>query len=745
VTDEPATAGPQDRTCTPVRVYYGLPTLVGVFAAIGLVIPDPMLAESIRHAMYVATPLLASAVLALAAVRTTARERRLWAGLASGVGMFGAAGLVVAADVVTVGVPAWPLLPVGLILVGSLTSVVTLVLAAGFLTTSPLVEWRHVSDLLAGSLVLFTVVLRWVVYPMSERHGGVSTVMLVVVSVYSVLGAMIVVGALVNYAGTRLRSRSAWERLLVWGLGALGVALALFPAWYLGAVLVPSSPVDRAVQMLTLAGLYLIAEAGLSRLGAGRTGRPVHGLPRMRPPRHTVVASVAPAVFVLAIPAYFAAARSGATPSLDDVWWFSGVAASVIVAGRTVLTALENGTLFKRAVTDPVTGLLGHRYFHERLAMEIELAERHQDQLAVAVLDIDDFSRVNDAGGHAGGDEVLRVVARGLDGCVRTSDTVCRLGGDEFGIILPGASVEQALIVCERAHERVAHVVGPDGRTLTATTGVAAYPRDGDAVEALLQKADGAQYWAKYHGKDRVLVFDEDVVDALTAEDRLRALESQSHLSTVRALAAAVDARDPLTQYHSRNVAVLTVMLARELGLDEDKTRMLEVAALLHDIGKIGVADAVLRKRGALTATERRHVREHPALGERILASTHLHEILPWVRHHHERWDGNGYPDGLTAGEIPYEARLLAVCDAYDAMTSDRPYRSALSSSAALQELDLCIGTQFDPAVAETFIRMISARPLLRPEGGRGFERESGPTPLGGGGRSGGVGPGRRS
>ncbi|MDI6900308.1 MAG: diguanylate cyclase [Anaerosomatales bacterium] len=745
MTDDPATVGTQGRSRVPGRVYYGLPTLVGVFVAIGYVAPGSMLAESVRHAIYVVTPLLASALLVLTAVRTAARERRLWAGLALGIGLFSASGLVVAAEVVTLGVPAWPLLSVVLILVGSLTSAATLVLTAGFRTASPFVEWRHLFDLLAGSLVLFTVVLRWVVYPMSEAYGGAGTAMLVVMSVYSVLGALLVVGALVNYAGTRLRARSAWERLLVWGLGCVGVALALFPAWYLGAVLDPASPLDRGVQTLTLAGLYLIAEAGHARLAAGRTGRPVHGLPRMRPMRHTVVASAAPAVFVLAIPACFAAARSGATPSLEGVWWFSGIAASVIVVGRTVLTALENGTLFKRAVTDPVTGLLGHRYFHERLAMEVELAERHEDQLSVAILDIDDFSRVNDAGGHAGGDEVLRVVARGLEGCIRASDTVCRLGGDEFGIILPGASADEAMVVCQRAHERVARVIGPDGRTLTATTGVAGYPRDGETADALIHKADGAQYWAKYHGKDRVLLFDEDVVDALSAEDRLRALESQSHLSTVRALAAAVDARDPLTQYHSRNVAVLTVMLARELGLDVDKTRLLEVAALLHDIGKIGVADAVLRKRGALTATERRHVREHPALGERILASTHLHEILPWVRHHHERWDGNGYPDGLTAGEIPYEARLMAVCDAYDAMTSDRPYRSALSSSAALQELDLCIGTQFDPAVAETFIRMISARPLLRPEGGRGFERESGSTLLGGGGLAGGVDPGRRN
>jgi len=197
-------------------------------------------------------------------------------------------------------------------------------------------------------------------------------------------------------------------------------------------------------------------------------------------------------------------------------------------------------------------------------------------------------------------------------------------------------------------------------------------------------------------------------VEALDADERIRKLEEQSELAAVRALAAAVDARDSATQYHSRNVAALAVRVAQSLELSHDTTRLLEVAALLHDVGKIGVADAILRKRGALTAVERRDIEEHPVLGERILASNRFDEILPWVRGHHERWDGTGYPDGLAGEDIPLEARILALCDAYDAMTSERPYRNALTPDAAIQELDLCIGTQFDPVLADVFIRMIS-------------------------------------
>jgi HD-GYP domain-containing protein (c-di-GMP phosphodiesterase class II) len=149
------------------------------------------------------------------------------------------------------------------------------------------------------------------------------------------------------------------------------------------------------------------------------------------------------------------------------------------------------------------------------------------------------------------------------------------------------------------------------------------------------------------------------------------------------------------------------VQLAEHLGFDRKRVEMLETAAVLHDIGKIGVSDHVLRKRGSLTPAERREVNNHAALGERILAGTSLHEVLPWILSHHERWDGTGYPTGLTGEEIPYEARILAVCDAFDAMTSDRPYRSALSCAAALQEIDLNMGTQFDPVIAEVFIRMV--------------------------------------
>jgi len=246
-----------------------------------------------------------------------------------------------------------------------------------------------------------------------------------------------------------------------------------------------------------------------------------------------------------------------------------------------------------------------------------------------------------------------------------------------------------------------------DGWPVTGSIGVASYPDHAKDREELVRKADGAQYWAKYHGKNQVVRFDAGTVQALDADERIRRLEEQSHLGTVRALAAAVDARDPLTQYHSRNVAALAVLVARDLGMAPERVRLIEMAAVLHDIGKIGITDEILIKPGPLTEEETALVREHSALGERILASTSLDQVLPWIRHHHERWDGAGYPDGLAAVAIPLEARVLSVCDAYDAMINERPYHRALSRAEAKQELVDCMGTQFDPAVVEVFIGML--------------------------------------
>ena len=204
-----------------------------------------------------------------------------------------------------------------------------------------------------------------------------------------------------------------------------------------------------------------------------------------------------------------------------------------------------------------------------------------------------------------------------------------------------------------------------------------------------------------------MVVFDADVVDAADPLVRLERARKQSHRAKLRALASAVDARDADTRFHSATVNEIVSAFALVLELSDEQTRVLETAALVHDVGKIGVPDDVLLKPARLSAAERAMIEEHPALGERLLRPADMPEILQSVRHHHERWDGTGYPDGLVGEQIPFEARVLAICDAFDAMTNTRRYRPALSTAQALAEIERCSGGQFDPTLGLAFSRMV--------------------------------------
>jgi len=210
----------------------------------------------------------------------------------------------------------------------------------------------------------------------------------------------------------------------------------------------------------------------------------------------------------------------------------------------------------------------------------------------------------------------------------------------------------------------------------------------------------------------------------------------------VRALAAAVDARDVDTRFHTQRVAKLAVRLAEYLELPGDRVRLIELLAVVHDVGKIAIPDTVLKKAGSLTPEEWGEVRSHPEQGQRILASTGLTELVPAVRSHHECWDGTGYPDGLVGAEIPFEARLLSVCDAYEAMTSYRSYRAAMSQDAAAAEIACCSSTQFDPSIAERFLEMLKAEEML-PQVRPGVPLAQRPQDVGGWAPLGGVGPER--
>ncbi|MGZ3357579.1 MAG: HD-GYP domain-containing protein, partial [Isosphaeraceae bacterium] len=219
---------------------------------------------------------------------------------------------------------------------------------------------------------------------------------------------------------------------------------------------------------------------------------------------------------------------------------------------------------------------------------------------------------------------------------------------------------------------------------------------------------------AKALGRDRAVIYSPEVTSTVGAVAGKRSVESQAQLATVLSLAEALDQRDSYTAKHSQTVGLLCEMMARELGLDEARVQRVRLAGILHDIGKIGVPDSILGKPGKLTTDEMDQMRRHPELGARILASDELDDVRGWILAHHERPDGSGYPKGLTSDEIPLEAAILAVGDAYEAMTSNRVYRHSIGEKAARSELRRCAGTQFDERVVDALLRALKREAVLK-------------------------------
>jgi HD-GYP domain-containing protein (c-di-GMP phosphodiesterase class II) len=255
--------------------------------------------------------------------------------------------------------------------------------------------------------------------------------------------------------------------------------------------------------------------------------------------------------------------------------------------------------------------------------------------------------------------------------------------------------------------------VGPTRETMTLSAGIAVYPRAAEFQADLMRFADGAMYWSKSRGRDRVSVYSSDSGEALSPEEKAEHAQRASLIRTVHALARAVDAKDGYTHLHSQRVAFYAATLAVSLGLPPERVDMIRTAGVLHDVGKIGITDGILLKPAALTAAEAEDMRRHSELGRDIIAGAGMTEIADWVLHLHERWDGGGYPLAVAGEEIPLESRILAAADALEAMTYPRVYRPALTMADALAELEGAAGTQFDPVVATELVRLVGSGELV--------------------------------
>ena len=379
-----------------------------------------------------------------------------------------------------------------------------------------------------------------------------------------------------------------------------------------------------------------------------------------------------------------------------------------------VANAEDRARRDSEAAVDGLTGLPNHRAFRERLVGEVARAQRHGRPLTVALVDVDGFRDLNDRAGMEIADAVLVEIGELLGQTVREEDVLARMGANAYGVILIESARHQALLVADRARRAIGESPLRHRVRVTVSMGLCDLEAATSAEEAL-RRAGAALFWAKQHGRDLCWLYDPAVVRELDERQGTRELDRAQALAGLRALARVIDAKDPATHEHSERVAALSARLATARGWEPGRVALLRDAALVHDVGKIGVPDAILLKDGPLDDDEFAVVREHAVLGARIVGDVLAEEQIAWVAGHHERPDGFGYPAALRGAAVPEGAALLALADAWDVMVSDRSYSAPMTPEEALAEAHACAGTQFDFGAVEALDTLAQRGELMPP------------------------------
>ncbi|MFN8110031.1 MAG: HD domain-containing protein [Thermoleophilia bacterium] len=404
---------------------------------------------------------------------------------------------------------------------------------------------------------------------------------------------------------------------------------------------------------------------------------------------------------------------SGATADeLEALWGLADHAAAALGAAALRQRLDDLGTV------DPVTRFFNARYFTTRLEQETHRAMRGREPLSLVVFGIDGLEQLRAVSGERMASEAVSALADHLVPRLRATDVGCRTGADELSVILPGSEGLDAFRIAERIR---AGFIAEAGLTygVSVSAGVASFPDQAGAADQLSGFARTALSMARRHGGERTFLYDRDVAALLDEEDRRHRVVEESLVTTISALAVAVDERHPTTRDHSQNVARVAALIAQEMGMGPEQVEEVRLAGLLHDVGKIGVSDELLTRPGPLEPHEWEEIRQHPEIGYRMLSGTRLRGVRTFVRHHHERWDGGGYPQGLAGEDIPAESRIIAVANALDSMTNDRPYRLAFGFEYAVEQIESRAGSQFCPATVDALMRLIARDPAwVRPEPG---------------------------
>lgn len=387
-----------------------------------------------------------------------------------------------------------------------------------------------------------------------------------------------------------------------------------------------------------------------------------------------------------------------------------------IAAGVALLVGLTMGELqakLRRSLhvdpdLDTLTGLVNRATFERALTHELERARDEQGQVAVIVLDVDAFRALEERLGRDAAEGILRLVARDLEKWKRRIDTAARTSDEGFALLLPETDAQGALLVAERLRRASHATFGELGAPLTLSLGVAAFPHHADGPVALLEAAQRALLAAKELGRDRSAIFSREI-DRVLGVGLAGGPGPGLRLATAIALAEALDLRDTGATAHSRTVARCAVLTAHELGLAPEQCERVRLAGVLHDVGMVVVSAEVAAKAEPLDDADRAELQQHPQAGARLLAGPAFADLREWIEAHHEHHDGSGYPRGLSGDEIPIEARVVGVADAWEELTGGRPSRPALSEEAARERMRVGAGTEFDPEVVAALLRAVGA------------------------------------
>jgi diguanylate cyclase (GGDEF)-like protein len=359
---------------------------------------------------------------------------------------------------------------------------------------------------------------------------------------------------------------------------------------------------------------------------------------------------------------------------------------------------------------DGLTGIYNHKYFHEILKKIIMASEKDNKPVSLIFIDIDYFKHYNDLYGHQKGDEVLRKIGDLLKECIRENDIPARYGGEEFAVILPDTLEENAALIAEKIRLCIQDTYfegeenQPNGK-ITASIGISTYPNKAKSDVELIKSADDALYRAKFFNKNRIEAYT-SILDELKKDIDD---EDKEITTSIKTLISVINAKDRYTYGHVERVVIYSRLLADKVALNESERKNLIYGAYMHDIGKINIAKEILNKRMPLSNEEWELLKQHPNNGVEIIRNVEaLADVVPIIMHHHERYDGKGYPQNLKGEDIPFLARLLTVVDSFDAMTSNRPYNKRKTYEEAVIELKKCSGTQFDPCIAQAFIEVIT-------------------------------------